>query len=197
MGISKRLNVSRMLGGGGSFGGKSRRGLFEVQWFFDKQKVIGQTDRQTRQVLSRFGAFVRRTAKKKIRRARQKKVDELSPEEMIRYRRAQRRFKQGKGPKPKRPLASSKPGEPPRSITGLLRDKILFWYSPAERSETIGPATLRAKGDIPGVLEHGGTTRLPNGETVEIEPRPYMGPSLEEELPKLPGMWTNSVRSST
>jgi hypothetical protein len=41
---------------------------FEItKLFFDKQAVTSRTDKTTRQVLSRFGAFVRRTAKSSIR----------------------------------------------------------------------------------------------------------------------------------
>ena len=55
MSVMKRMAAAR------TFGGGTRRGLFEVEWFFDRQVVIRQTDRATRRVLSRFGAFVRRT----------------------------------------------------------------------------------------------------------------------------------------
>lgn len=36
--------------------------------FFDSAKVVRSVDKSTRQVLSRFGAFVRRTAKQSIRK---------------------------------------------------------------------------------------------------------------------------------
>jgi len=42
--------------------------------FFDSKKVVSATDRATRRVLSRFGAFVRRTAKQSIRK--RKKVSQ-------------------------------------------------------------------------------------------------------------------------
>lgn len=42
---------------------------FEItKMFFDKKAVTSKTDRATRKVLSRFGAFVRRTAKSSIRK---------------------------------------------------------------------------------------------------------------------------------
>jgi phage gpG-like protein len=36
--------------------------------FFDREKVVRAVDKSTRQVLSKFGAFVRRTAKQSIRK---------------------------------------------------------------------------------------------------------------------------------
>lgn len=42
---------------------------FEItKMFFDKKAVTSKTDRATRKVLSRFGAFVRRTARQSIRK---------------------------------------------------------------------------------------------------------------------------------
>jgi hypothetical protein len=42
---------------------------FEItKLFFDKKAVTSKTDRATRKVLSRFGAFVRRTARSSIRK---------------------------------------------------------------------------------------------------------------------------------
>jgi len=42
---------------------------FEItKLFFDKKAVTSRTDRATRRVLSRFGAFVRRTARQSIRK---------------------------------------------------------------------------------------------------------------------------------
>ncbi|MBI1373633.1 MAG: hypothetical protein GC159_12965 [Phycisphaera sp.] len=42
---------------------------FEItKLFFDKKAVTSRTDRATRKVLSRFGAFVRRTARSSIRK---------------------------------------------------------------------------------------------------------------------------------
>jgi len=44
---------------------------FEIkQLFFDREAVTSRVDPATRKVLSKFGAFVRRTAKGSIRRRR-------------------------------------------------------------------------------------------------------------------------------
>lgn len=88
----------------------------------------------------------------------------------------------------RKPLAPSRPGEPPRNQTGKLRDNIFFWYDPDERSVSIGPGLFQRNRDVPGLLEHGGHTRRG-----VLAARPYMGPALKEELPKLPALWHNSV----
>ena len=138
------------------------------QMFFTSKVVLSATDRATRRVLSRFGAYVRRTAKSSIRKRK----------------------------------AASQPGRPPSSHTGLLKKFILFGYDPARRSVVIGPMRLNQKiGDAPEALEHGGTSRVILGgrrkrrlaRTVKIRPRPFMGPAMEQEKPKLPSMWRNSV----
>jgi hypothetical protein len=198
---------------------------FRVQdLFFDSPAVTGATDRATRQVLSKFGAYVRRTAKGSIRKA--------------------------KGP--------SKPGNPPHSHKGYLREFIFFHYNPGIRSVVIGPALFARSSWAQHTLEHGGTVRIKNrrrrtrrlggvGEIrinegkaakstkqvegrhgtaevtyaklftaaqvdranllnaelygpefipgVRIEPRPYMGPAFAKETPKLPQMWQDSVKA--
>ena len=135
--------------------------------FFTSQRVISATDRATRRVLSKFGAFVRRAAKSSIRKRKR----------------------------------TSRPGQPPSSHTGLLKRFILFGYDPARRSVVIGPMRLNRKGDAPEALEHGGTARVVTGSRrkrrlarkVKIKARPYMGPAMEREKPKLPSMWRDSV----
>jgi hypothetical protein len=136
--------------------------------FFDAPKIVAAVDKATRNVLSRFGAFVRRTAKGSIRKAK-------SP---------------------------SKPGKPPHSHVGLLKEFIFFSFDVESRSVVIGPTRLNQKsGSAPSVLEYGGTTSIVtrrNGRTsrrrVTIAERPYMNPALDKELPKLPAMWRDSVK---
>lgn len=134
--------------------------------FFDRQKVIDATDRASRRVLSRFGAFVRQRARTSIRKRK----------------------------------GTSAPGKPPHSHVGLLRRFIFFGYDPRKRSVVIGPTALsNSNGEAPSLLEYGGTTRIRdtrNGRrrTARFRGRPYMGPALEAEQPKLPSMWRDSVK---
>jgi len=133
--------------------------------FFDTKAIRRHVDRATRRVLSRFGAFVRRTAKQSIRKRK----------------------------------APSPPGTPPSSHTGLLRKFIWFGYDPGRRRVVIGPARLsrKGRGEAPSLLEYGGSTMVQRGgkrRRARIRPRPFMGPAMANEQPKLPAMWRDSVR---
>jgi hypothetical protein len=102
----------------------------------------------------------------------------------------------------------SKPGQPPKNRTGLLKDFIYFVWDPARRSVVIGPARLNGAntGKAPEVLEYGGqaivnTRKLRRGrsperekKSVRIEARPFMGPAYAKEAPELPAMWRDSVK---
>ncbi|MEX1016018.1 MAG: hypothetical protein WDZ31_04660, partial [Phycisphaeraceae bacterium] len=122
----------------------------DKRMFFDRKRVIDATDRATRRVLSRFGAFVRQTARRSIRRR-------------------------------KRP---SRPGQPPSSHVGLLRDRIFFGYDRERQSVVIGPAPINQRSPygtttVPELLEEGGRVRRrePGGrtKTLNYRARPFMG----------------------
>ena len=145
------------------------------EMFFDSKTVMSAVDRATRSVLSRFGAFVRTAAQSSIRK--RKRV--------------------------------SDPGKPPSSHVGTLRRLIFFGYEPATKNVVIGPVPF-GDGKAPELLEQqhvAGTTmrtkikikRRGKVQTVAatFKSRPFMGPALEQELPKLPSMWANSVRSGS
>ena len=139
-------------------------GFVTKQMFFDKKAVIGAVDRATRNVLSKFGAFVRTAARSSIRKRK----------------------------------AVSQPGSPPSSHTGLLRKLIYFGFDANRRSVVIGPTPLNRTTEAPPLLEYGGRTRLKGRKgkavTATYKARPFMGPALRQELPKLPSMWANSVK---
>jgi len=136
--------------------------------FFDTKTVRAKTDRATRRVLSRFGAFVRQTARRSIRKRKK----------------------------------SSQPGRPPSSHTGLLKKFIWFGYDVVRRSVVIGPVRLsqKGRGEAPSALEHGGLVmmrprRREGKETrTRIRPRPFMGPAMDREKPKLPVLWRDSIK---
>ena len=143
-------------------------GFVTRETFFDRKAVRSAVDRTARRVLSRFGAFVRRAARSSIRKRKR----------------------------------TSMPGEPPSSHTGLLRRFIFFGYDHQRRSVVIGPQRLNQKiGEAPAALEYGGTSTVVEGlrgkrrkRRVRIKARPYMGPAFEQEKPKLPAMWRDSIR---
>ncbi len=134
--------------------------------FFDRKAVIDSVDKAKRAVLSKAGAFIRTAARTSIR-------------------------------KRKRP---SPPGSPPSSHTGLLK-RIFFGWDRETGSVVVGPVRFNKPGMAPQALEHGGMSvvvRRRKGRlvrrTVRIDARPYMGPALEKERPKLPRLWAGSVR---
>jgi hypothetical protein len=103
---------------------------------FFDRPVIRDFDRKAGKVLSRFGAFVRTRARSLLN----KKGTKKNP--------------------------TSKPGEPPRKQTGILRQFVFFAYDPSEKSVIIGPAKTNqiffdqagkpVRGTVPEVLEYGG-----------------------------------------
>lgn len=132
--------------------------------FFDRAAVLDAVDRATLRVLSRFGSFVRTRARTSIRKRK----------------------------------GTSKPGGPPYSHVGLLRSFIFFAYDFDARSVVIGPTLINSPTGAPENLEYGGVADLPVGggktRRVTIQPRPFMGPALDAELPGLAAMWRDSVR---
>ncbi len=138
--------------------------------FFDSKKVISALDKAGRKALSRFGAFVRTSARSSIRRRK----------------------------------GTSKPGQPPLAHQGDIK-KILFAYDSSSRGVVVGPVRYSGKkGFATKVLEHGGNTLIEKKDrkgkvrrkTVHIEARPFMAPAFEKNLPKLPGLWRNSMKRS-
>ncbi|GJQ27797.1 MAG: hypothetical protein HBSAPP02_28290 [Phycisphaerae bacterium] len=135
--------------------------------FFDREKVVRAVDKAKRAVLSKAGAFIRTVARTSIRKRKD----------------------------------SAPPGSPPHSHVGLLRNFVLFGYDRASDSVVVGPVKLNKPTEAPRVLEHGGTTTITKfsrgrlrKRRVRIKARPFMGPALEKERPKLPRLWAGGVR---
>lgn len=88
--------------------------------------------------------------------------------------------------------ATSKPGTPPTSRTGLLKKFIFFSYDEATKTVVIGPAAFKSNATAPELLEYGGrgtTSRFVNrrGQVPRQgiwRPRPFMRPAFDAELPK-------------
>ena len=152
--------------------------------FFDRKAVLKRVDRARRHVLSKFGGYVRKTARRSITKAPY----------ITRKPRGQKRvdFR----------TKISRPGRPPYSRTGLLKKLIFFGYDPRRDSVVIGPEPLNQKtGDAPEALEYGGTSTVVEGpkdnrrkRRVQIKARPYMGPAFLKAQAKLPPLWRDSVR---
>jgi len=116
---------------------------------------------------------------------------------------------------------NSKPGEPPRYHTKLLRDHILFAYDPAKNSVVVGPRKLngRSAQHIPSLLQFGGKVTLPEAELVKtkklrgrgrrnywrptgrmvstvIQPRPYVGPAAQATWTPILTKWRQNIAAS-
>jgi hypothetical protein len=134
--------------------------------FFNAEKVRRKVEAAERRVLSRFGAFVRQTA---IQDKLRKRAD------------------------------VSRPGRPPSVHTTPGLRLVLFAYDFHKGSVVIGPVKFHGRSDygpttIPELMEHGDTVRGRDKRMHRYEARPFMGPAYEENLPKLPAMWRDSVR---
>ena len=91
----------------------------------------------------------------------------------------------------------SAPGSPPSSHTGDLKRLIWFVYDPGSQSVVIGPVRFK-QGEAPNLLEFGGTAKRQHrggkSAIATYRPRPFMGPALEKEIPKLSALWAGSVK---
>jgi len=162
--------------------------------FLDRKKVLRRVSKSKIKPLIKQGAYVRRTAKKSIAKPRMKTVGEMTPDERRSYERRVVANKLAGLPRPKRPLASSRPGDPPRSQTGTLKKFLFFSFDSRTESVVVGPARIRSDDpNAPSTLEFGGSATI-RGQRRTIAPRPYMGPALAEEQPNFAALWRNSIR---
>ncbi|MBN2583071.1 MAG: hypothetical protein JXL80_08380, partial [Planctomycetes bacterium] len=133
--------------------------------FFDKKAVRNKVDAGTRRVLSKFGAFVRRTARGSIRKRKKPSPPGQPPSSHV-------------GLLKKFIFFGYEPAK--RSVViGPVR------LSQQGRGEA--PHLLEYGGT--GTVERKGKRKR-----AKIRARPFMAPAAEKEHPKLPAMWRDSVR---
>ena len=139
------------------------------QFFFDRAAVLKAADKQTRAVLSKFGAFVRRTAKGLIRKAKKPAPPGKPP-----HGHGQQLLK-------KFIFFSYEPSR--RSVI----------IGPAKLNGMVGnaPEALE-KGKRSKIVTRRRGRRIV--KTATIRARPYMGPAAAKEQTKLPALWANSVK---
>jgi hypothetical protein len=133
--------------------------------FFDSPSVMRAVDRATRRVLSRFGAFVRRTAKQSIRK-RKRISDPGSP-------------------------PSSHTGLLKRFIFfgyDTQKGSVVIGPERFSRSDGGDAPHLLEYGGAGAVVRRGKRRRT------RVRARPFMGPAFEKEKPELSAMWRDSVR---
>jgi len=139
-------------------------GMVTTSMFFDRRAVAGAVDRGTRRVLSRFGAFVRTTARHSIRP--RKKVSEP-----------------GQPP-------SSHVGLLRKLIYfgyDAARKSVVIGPTPLRGTAQVPPLL-----EYGGRARRRG--RKGRQVMATYRARPFMGPAFEREKPRLPAMWAGSVK---
>lgn len=151
--------------------------------FFDSEAVMKAVSAADRKVLSKFGAFVRTTARRSIRPA------------VVKNKKAVRAAKKAGTKTPKIEYQASQPGEAPRSRQGDLKRFILFGYEPEARNVVIGPTLVGDRAsETPHRLEYGGEFRSKKtGKTIKVAKRPFMKPAFDKELARMPAMFADSL----
>ena len=139
-------------------------GMKFKQMFFTSKAVLSATDRATRRVLSKFGAYVRRSAKSSIRK--RKRVS-----------------RPGKPP-------SSHTGLLKRFILfgydPAKRSVVIGPVRLTHGARGDAPSLLEYGGST--ALKKDGKRKR-----ARFRARPYMGPAFDKEKNKLPQMWRDSV----
>ena len=135
------------------------------QFFFDREAVLSAVDRGVRQVLSKFGAFVRRTAKSSIRK--RKAVSKPGQPPSSHTGLLKRLIYFGYDPTRKSVVIGPEP------LNGRSQGAHALEYGVRQRIRT-------PEG---------------KGANANYRSRPFMGPALEKEKPGLPAMWANSVKT--
>jgi len=139
---------------------------FEItKLFFDKKAVRDKVDVGTLRVLSKFGAFVRRTARSSIRKRKKTSQPGSPPSSHIGLLKKFIFF-----------------GYDPRKDSVVIGPVRLTQNGRGE-----APSLLEYGGTTK--VTHRGKRKR-----AKVRPRPFMGPAFEKEQPKLPAMWKGSVR---
>lgn len=138
--------------------------------FFDRNKVFSAVDKATGKVLSRFGAFVRQTAKSSIRR--RKSIS-----------------KPGQAPTNWSGLLKK------FLFFSFDRSKRSVVIGPARLNKSSNDAPeLLEHGGRAKRRNRAGRNRSKRSRSVRYHARPYMGPAFQKEQKQLPKLWRNSVR---
>jgi hypothetical protein len=154
---------------------------------FQSEAVLKKTQKARRRFAFWAGGLLKTIIKRKFKKARMKRVSEMSEEEKEIYQAKVEEAKRLGLPKPKRPLKSSDPDEPPRLTYKESPLKHLVKFAVTKDNDAIaGPK--RAQSGIADVLEYGG---ISNGK--RIAARPFARPSLEDAAPQLDDYWQDKI----
>lgn len=119
--------------------------------FLDRD-IANALDPVKRRFFMRAGGAVRTTARRSLRKARQKKLSEMTDEQVGRYRRRMELFRAGKlTTRPRRPESVAEPGQPPKlhqKPTSLLKDRLFFSLDDDRNGVVIGPEQTSRAGNL-------------------------------------------------
>jgi len=164
--------------------------------FFDRKKVEDAVDKPRRALLSKAGAFIRQRAKTSMRKRKAASSPGQPPSAHVGLLKKFMFFGYDPGadtvvvgPAKTNQVFFNNDGKP---VTGTVPAVLEYGGQinifEVEKGGKWQRADLRSKRRIAGL-----PTRL---RRVTIAPRPYMQPALTAELPRLPVLWRNSVRTA-
>lgn len=180
--------------------------------FFDRKAVVDAVDRATRSVLSKFGAFVRRSAKSSIRQRKRSSTPGDPPsshtgilKRFIYF--GYDRFRRSVviGPTIANMVSFTENMRPTYgTIPHILEYGGSAYVMEVWDGRRWTRKDLRRRGSVAdvGSLRMSGKTnvislgRPVRKRKVTVAERPYMRPALAKEYPKLSAMWRNSVRAA-
>jgi hypothetical protein len=142
--------------------------------FFDPKKVTNATDRASRSVLSRFGAFVRRSAIFSMRSRKGSSKPGQPPYKHTGYLARFLYF-----------------AYEPKRNTVVIGPALLNQV----QSKGTAPLALEEGGKSTKITrDYSGERMQFKREQVNIRKRPYMGPAYQANESKMDALWRNSVR---
>lgn len=189
---------------------KGNSTLKVTKFFFDAPKILASVDEVAVKVLSRFGAFVRRTAKSSIRKSK-KSSDPGSPprshtgflKDFIFFAYDPETCGVVIGPEKGNQVSFTTDMRP---ITGTVPHSLEYGGTAFVLEEWNSlrwqRRNLRRRGSVSdvGALRESGKSNVFNNRPIRKRPvrvaaRPFMRPALAKEAPGLPAMWKNSIKS--
>lgn len=146
--------------------------------FFDRKIIVDAVSKARIRVLSKMGAFVRRTARSSIRKRKKPSPPGKPPSSHVGLLKQFLFFSYD------------------RSTESVVVGPALI-TRPSGAPETLeygGRATIERQRFVSGPKYGNRVRRVKEKHKVRISKRPFMRPALKAELPNFAGLWANSIR---
>lgn len=154
--------------------------------FFDSPAVMSATDRATRKVLSRFGAFVRQAAKSSIRT--RKRISNPGDPPSSHVGTLKRLIYFGYDQSRQSVVIG------PVQFNGRADGAEALEYGKIYKSARDRTIRVENGRDARGRFKKWARVQVRAGTTMVYRARPFMRPAFEREQQKLPSLWANSIR---